>query len=246
VTAASDPDPPPPATKPGGSDPCPRCGKRLALCVCAAIAPVETRHFVLILQHPQEQDRTLGTARIAALQLLRSRLVVGLSWPSLAAALGRPAEPRRWGVLYLGAVRAAPPAGRSLWAADANGEPLADREGALAALEGILLLDGSWSQAKALWWRNPWLRKLRRLVLAPPTASLYGKLRREPRREALSTIESAALALEALEGEAGLGERILAPFGRLIERYRAAGGERRTGAGTRGRREGVAKRGRRH
>src|SRR5262249_26362724 len=159
-----------------------------------------------------------------------------------AAALGHAAEPARWGVLYLGAAGATPPAGRTLWAADARGMPLADQAAALAGLEGILLLDGNWSQAKALWWRNPWLLKRPRLVLAPPAASLYGKLRREPRREALSTIEAAALALEALEGEEGVREQVLAPFHRLIERYRAAGGERAAGPGQRRRREGVAKR----
>src|SRR5437870_10856327 len=55
-----------------------------------------------ILQHPQEQDRMLGTARLAALQIENAVLRVGLSWSSLAKALGRPAEPRRWAILYLG------------------------------------------------------------------------------------------------------------------------------------------------
>ena len=35
------------------------------------------------------------------------RAVVGLSWPNLARALGRPADPRRWAVLFLGSVRPA-------------------------------------------------------------------------------------------------------------------------------------------
>jgi DTW domain-containing protein len=209
-----------PTELPGAS--CANCGKPLSLCVCAALEPISNRIFTLILQHPQEQDRELGTAFIAHLQLRRSRLVVGLSWPSLGAALGAPADPRKWGVLHLGAAReGAGDKRRPITALSRRGEPLPDQAAALAAIEGIILLDGSWSQAKALWWRNPWLLKAHRLVLDPSAPSLYGRLRREPRRESVATIEAAALALAALEGDATLPVRVLRPFALLLERYQA-------------------------
>ncbi len=197
---------------------CPDCRKPAALCVCAAIAPLATRTALLILQHPQEQDHALGTAAIAQRQFANSRLVVGLSWPSLAAALARPhADARRWGVLYLGPHTSREPR-RVLSAVDADGAPLVDQDHLIAALEGIILLDGSWAQAKALWWRNPWLLKLRRLVLAPPHPSLYGALRREPRADSVSTIEAAALCLAAIEDDATIVERALAPLKLLLAR----------------------------
>jgi DTW domain-containing protein len=208
----------------GGGNPaaapqtCPNCRKPPSLCVCAAIAPIATRAELVILQHPQEQGHALGTAFLAHRQFKNSRLVVGLSWPSLAAALARPsAEPRRWGVLYLGPLK---PAGlhRVLSVVDAHGAPLADQDHFLAALDGVVLLDGSWSQAKALWWRNPWLLKLRRLVLAPPRPSLYGALRKEPRGDSVSTIEAAAYCLAALADDAALAERALAPLRLLLAR----------------------------
>src|SRR4051794_27654522 len=37
----------------------------------------------------------------------------------------------------------------------------------LGKLEGVVLLDGTWSQAKALWWRNPWMLKCQRVILNP-------------------------------------------------------------------------------
>src|SRR5204862_7870678 len=40
------------------------------------------------------------------------------------------------------------------------GEPVADPQPILKRLDGIVLLDGSWKEAKTLWWRNPWLLKL--------------------------------------------------------------------------------------
>ncbi len=87
---------------------CPRCLKPLALCICDSIAPIENRVSLLILQHPQEQDRALGTARLTALHFKNAVLKIGLSWPSLSKALGRPvADPSRWAVLYLGSAKVA-------------------------------------------------------------------------------------------------------------------------------------------
>ncbi len=202
---------------------CPRCGKPAALCVCAEIVPLENRVRLVILQHPQEQDRALGTARLAALHLTRAELKIGLSWPSLARLLGHPAEPLRWAVLYLGSSRPQGQA-REILVLDRHGTPLAEdaAAAALASLEGIILLDGTWSQAKALWWRNPWMLKCRRLVLNPRHPSLYGALRREPRREALATIEAAALLLARLEGRPEIEAALGASFKLLLARYRAA------------------------
>ena len=69
---------------------CPRCQKPLQLCICDSITPIESRVSLLILQHPQEQDRALGTARLTALHFANAVLKIGLSWPSLSKALGRP------------------------------------------------------------------------------------------------------------------------------------------------------------
>lgn len=201
---------------------CSRCGKPSALCVCASIEPIDNRVELLILQHPQEQDRELGTARLTVLHLEHAALKIGLSWPSLAKALGRPADPKRWAVLYLGSVAKADlPRNREIVAVDGKGKPLADQDHVLGDIEGVVLLDGSWSQAKTLWWRNPWVLKCRRLVLNPKGRSLYGKLRREPRRESLSTLEAAALALSLLGAQPEIGSALTRSFARLLELYRA-------------------------
>ncbi len=217
------------ASKPSAAmQDCPRCGKPQALCVCAAIVPIDNRVELLILQHPQEQDRELGTARLTVLHLKHAVLKIGLSWPSLAKALGRPADgkhpvdPKRWAVLYLGSASPAQwPRDRVLLAVDGKGVPLADQDDVLSGIKGVVLLDGSWSQAKTLWWRNPWVLKCRRLVINPKHRSLYGKLRREPRREGLSTLEAAAVALSALAAQPEIETALVHSFSALLERYRA-------------------------
>jgi DTW domain-containing protein YfiP len=185
---------------------------------------VDNRVFVLILQHPQERREALSTAPLIGQTLRQAKLAVGLSWPSLAQVVGGDAEPRRWAVLHLGAARAGPPAERrELALLDRRGEPVAAPDVILAGLRGIVLLDGTWSQAKTLWWRNPWLLKLHRIVLDPPVLARLGDLRREPRREALSTIEAAALALRHLEAGPEAADGLDAALDRMVAAARRPG-----------------------
>ena len=154
----------------------------------------------------------LGTAQLIVASLPKAQLVVGLSWPNFSAALGEEqADPRQWAVLF--------PDRESTedQATTKRGEPIEP-----SALRGIVVLDGTWSKAKSLWWRNPWLLKLNRLSLHPKQPSIYGRLRAEPRREYVSTLESVGAALtlcgESPEIEAGLAR----VFRTLVQRVRDA------------------------
>src|SRR4051794_21463668 len=125
---------------------------------------IDNRLFVLVLEPPPERTEPGATASLMIAALPRDWLVVGLSWPNLARALGRRAAPRRWGVLYLGSALPsvkprdpAPPPERkperpsrgAILALDRDGNPLPDADqGAdraanqvLRGLEGIVLLD---------------------------------------------------------------------------------------------------------
>jgi DTW domain-containing protein YfiP len=191
---------------------CQTCNRPTVACVCDRIVSFPTTRRVLILQHPQEQDALLGSAQLLVASLPRAQLVVGLSWRNLAHALGEPeVDVKRWAVLFPDR--------------EASGDQVATRSGALldpAALEGIIAIDGTWSKAKTLWWRNPWLSKLNRMSLKPSQPSIYGRLRAEPRRDYVSTLESVAGALtrcgEPPEIEAGLSR----VFRTLVQRVRDA------------------------
>ena len=174
----------------------------------------------------------LGTARLLTRSLADARVSVGLSWRNLGHAFEnrneqRPVDPRQWGVLYLGATRLGDktrqPCKDPLLAIDRQGEPLADQAAARAGLKGLIALDGNWAQAKALWWRNAWLTKLRRFVVVPDAPSLYGDLRREARPDAVSTLEAVGLALSVLEGNAAVREELLVPFRALLAKARTEG-----------------------
>jgi DTW domain-containing protein YfiP len=212
----------PPAPPADPNPECPHCRKPRPLCVCEGIDRIDNKVSLLILQHPQEQDRELGTARLTALHCKDALIKIGLSWPSLTKILGRPTDPQRWAILYLGSVRAAAVLPeRDIVVVGKNGDAVERQDQALRAIEGIILLDGTWSQAKALWWRNAWMLKCKRVVLAPKRASRYGRLRREPRSDGLSTIEAAAMLLSRLEGKPEIETALNASFERLLARYRA-------------------------
>ena len=201
---------------------CPSCQKPLPLCICDSITPIDNRISLLILQHPQEQDRALGTARLTALHFKNAVVRIGLSWPSLSKALGRPvADPSRWAVLYLGSAKVADLDAKSdIVAINRKGEIEDNQRAVLKDIEGIVLLDGTWSQAKALWWRNAWMLKCQRVILGPSRPSRYGQLRREPRRDGLSTIEAAAMLLSNLEKRPDIADTLHASFERMLARYR--------------------------
>jgi len=203
---------------------CPQCHKPLPLCICDSITPIQNRISLLILQHPQEQDLALGTARLTALHFKDAAVKIGLSWPSLSKALGRPvADPSRWAVLYLGSAKVADlDTDSEIVAINRKGEVEDHQRAILKEIEGIVLLDGTWSQAKALWWRNAWMLKCQRVILGPKHPSRYGKLRREPRRDGLSTIEAAAMLLSALEKRPDIADTLNASFERMLAKYRDA------------------------
>jgi DTW domain-containing protein len=201
---------------------CPHCGKPLPLCICDSVTPIESRISLLILQHPQEQDRALGTARLTAMHFEDAIVKIGLSWPSLSKALGRPVhDPSRWAVLYLGSAKVSDlDTDAEIVAINRKGELEPHQRAILGDIEGIVLLDGTWSQAKALWWRNAWMLKCQRVILGPRQPSRYGKLRKEPRSDGLSTIEAAGLLLAGLEKRPEIAETLNASLDRMLARYR--------------------------
>jgi tRNA-uridine aminocarboxypropyltransferase len=201
---------------------CPHCGKPMPLCICDSVTPIKNRIQLLILQHPQEQDRALGTARLTARHFKDSVVKIGLSWPSLSRALGRSVgDPSRWSVLYLGSAKAADlDTDAEIVAINRKGEFEANQRAILGHIDGIVLLDGTWSQAKALWWRNAWMLKCQRVILGPKRPSAYGKLRKEPRQDGLSTIEAAATVLSALEKRPDIAATLNESFERMLARYR--------------------------
>lgn len=178
---------------------CGRCRRPLTVCYCAALPRLETRTRVVILQHPRERDMPIGTARMASLCLPSAELHVGVRWgesAALQAAIGDPARPAI--LLYPGKgardILREPPAG-----------PVT-----------LVVVDGTWSQAKTVVRDNPILQRLPRYAFATPEPSQY-RIRKEPNTEVVSTIEALMHVLGALEGEPERFRRLLDPLNAMVD-----------------------------
>ena len=192
--------------------PCRGCGFPEIGCVCADLPKLSARTKLLVLQHPQESRKFYGTARMLASTVLGAKLQVGLSWRSLANAWGEPTDPKRWGVLYVGTTKA--------FKGKEGRAPrvLGTKSPADTPLEGVIILDGNWKQAKTLWWRNPWLLRLTHLAVKREKASDYTSVRRQPRKECLATIEAAAEVLRYLERTPESAEALDQLFAEAVDR----------------------------
>jgi DTW domain-containing protein len=173
-------------------------------CFCDRITLLPTRTRILLLQHPRERRMGIGTARLAHLALPGSELRVGVDFAQdevvRAAAFGEaPAY-----LLFPGA----------------SAQPVEQlpRDRAIT----LVVLDGTWSQARKLLAQNPALAGLPRVAFTPRRPSGY-LIRKQPADFCVSTIEALAEVLQAIEPAAGEvggfdGERLLDPFRAMVER----------------------------
>jgi hypothetical protein len=185
---------------------CAGCFRPKEECFCGNVTALDNRLRIVILQHPQEQFKELNSARLAHLLLKNSAIFVGLSWPNFKKVAGPDELPSQWGVLFLKPALEKSAAPISI--VNRKKQPVADH----SFLRGIIALDGSWKQAKALWWRNSWFLKLNRVSLNPGHPSL----RPQVKSEGLSTIEAIASALEHLGEKREIGTTLREHYGRLI------------------------------
>ena len=156
---------------------CPTCFFRLEVCLCSRIPRLRPRTKVIILRHHKEANRSTNTARLAAMALERSAL----------CAYGAPGRPFDEALVSGG--------GAWLLFPEPGGPALPE-----APPSTLVVLDGSWGQARRMLQRVPALRALPRLSL-PPVWPDKVRMRRPPSPEGLSTLEAIALALGKYEGE---------------------------------------------
>lgn len=182
---------------------CSRCLRPTAHCLCPLIPSLDSRTRVLLLQHPSEVNHALNTARLAALGLNNTQLVVGEVFDDLPALLNVPGYQARL-----------------LFPAD-DAQPL---QGYGPSDQPLLLVvpDGTWRKAKKMLHLNPLLAALPRVTLADGAVSRY-RLRKAPGPGALSTIEAIVQALQVLEAPTCF-KALLKPFDALIEGQIAAMG----------------------
>ncbi len=176
---------------------CLRCLRPESTCFCQRLQSLPTKTRVVFLQHPRERRVAIGTARMAHLQLPNSELHSGVSFDSNARVQALADDPRA-AILF--------PSGDAV-APDAlpGGRP-----------DTLVVIDGTWSQARKVLKKNPVLSKLPRVALKPEKPGNY-RIRKEPAPDFLSTIEAVAEILGALEGDKPRFKAMLQSFDFMVE-----------------------------
>ncbi len=182
---------------------CMRCQRPLPACLCTALPQyaIANRWPVHILQHRQEQDHALNTARIAVLGLGQCQLHAVTDAPvedTLPAALR--AELDHALLIYPG------PQSRDI----------AELESDEARTRPLLLLDASWRKSRRLLLTSPWLQTLPRISFDLQAPSRY-RIRREPEKNYSSSLEALCTVLGRLEHDEQKYAPLLAAMDAMIE-----------------------------
>ncbi len=175
---------------------CYQCFRPIAQCFCHVIPLIDNRTEVLILQHVGERCHPFNTARIVRKALRRCELIAD-------------------DTLRLGSRHLPIHANAGLLYPLANAPSLSD----LSADERpsqLVIIDGTWHQAKAIVRDVAQLSGLPCFRLSPTTPGQY-RIRLEPNEHSLSTLEATVAALQALEPDTAGFDQLLDAFNSMVE-----------------------------
>ncbi|XP_049872193.1 tRNA-uridine aminocarboxypropyltransferase 2 [Pectinophora gossypiella] len=193
-----------PADPPVMRDLCAACERPSVVCWCSAL-PAERltpQSNVILLQHPAEEKRCLRTAPMLQLGLAENKCLIfkGKKFPlpkheNLENILLQPNTV----LLY-----------PSKTAVDIRDLENKDES------YNLVLIDGTWPQAKAIYASSPILHKIKQVKLLTSTSSSY-IIRTQPTEGCLSTLETAAEALSQLENNPLYKEQLVQPLHMLCK-----------------------------
>ncbi|XP_064608497.1 tRNA-uridine aminocarboxypropyltransferase 2-like [Liolophura sinensis] len=185
---------------------CKRCSRPLTVCWCPYLPhePIDVTTTVWILQHPLEESRVLRTAPI-----LYHSLKPGQCKIFRGKRFTKERHSEVWRTLH-------DPETLLLYpgpdASDLNSVP----SPTLSSPHNLVILDGTWSQAKGLYHQNPSLWNLKKVQIRQSGCSKY-VIRSQPTDACLSTLETAAIALSVLEDKPCIQEVLTRPLVALCE-----------------------------
>jgi DTW domain-containing protein YfiP len=186
---------------------CFTCYRPQSSCLCHVIHSIETKTKFVILIHPMERQKVKNnTGRLTHLSLKNSELIEGISFEN-NLRVNQLIDEFNCYMLYPG------PSAQTI--SEIKNE-LSDKKDDL-----IFIIDGTWPCAKKMIRLSPNLQALKKISFKSQRKSQY-KIKKQPHREYLSTIESTCELLKGLQ-KAGVEhkepffeERFLLPFHSMI------------------------------
>ncbi|XP_050702654.1 tRNA-uridine aminocarboxypropyltransferase 2-like [Eriocheir sinensis] len=214
---------------------CDNCSRPAGVCWCRGLGGhrVKVQSRVIVLQHPHEEKRCLRTAPILKAALpprcyveLRGKRFSLARHPELSQIL----TSGHTILMYPGdgarGVEELPRVGdreeEEEEEEEAGGGGGGGGGGKIQPPYNIVILDGTWQQAKSIYHNCSCLHSLPQVCLSGRYTSEY-IIRTQPTDDALSTVETAALALAILENDWTIYDTLVQPL-RMLCRYQLSHG----------------------
>ncbi|XP_030598527.1 DTW domain-containing protein 2 isoform X2 [Archocentrus centrarchus] len=182
---------------------CFRCRRPQKVCLCPFLPPqpLEVSTCLYVVQHPAEESRVLRTVPLLAACLPQGKcnVIVGRRFneekhPELAVVC----RDSKTLILYPG------PKSQNL-------EELIQYQEVGTVKHNVIIIDGTWSQAKNMFLKNSLFHLPKQVQLNRTLSSQY-VIRTQPSNICLSTLECAAVALSILERNDEIQEVLLKPL----------------------------------
>lgn len=180
---------------------CSRCSRPQKVCLCPFLPlhPLHISTHLYIIQHPAEESKVLRTVPLLAACLPQDKCKVKIGHrfsedrdPELSAICQKSGTL----ILYPGDEAA----NLEEFILDSPVYP-----------STIIIIDGTWSQAKDIFYKNSLFRLPKQVQLKTSISSQY-VIRTQPTNRCLSTLECAAVALSILEKNNDIQETLLRPL----------------------------------
>ena len=186
---------------------CLQCLKTKKACICEWITPISTEVELIILQHPTEAKRPLGTAKILSLSLVNCRTFIGENFTDHTELNTLLADEKyQHQVLFL----------------DGTSQAISSSSNQTKQKQRVILLDGTWKKAYKMWQLSTNLHSLPKVHLDTELSGNY-RVRKAPKDNALSTAEAGYHVLSQLDSESAETKEldkfgsILTAFDNMIE-----------------------------
>ena len=161
---------------------CSNCKYPVKICLCAAIKPVDSKHTIIILQHPSEVKHAKGSARLVDLCIKGATIICGQSNEDFAPLQQAVQQSQKTCYLVY------PQEGcQFVESMDKQCEPCT-----------LIFIDGSWKKSYKLLQLNTWLTQLPCISFVDADKSRY-QIRKAHRPDSLSTLEAVAYCLDNLD-----------------------------------------------
>ena len=158
---------------------CLECRRPSVACYCARLKAFDPGFDLALLIHPREARNPVGTARMLHRFTLGSQIFQGTG-----KELSRDVKLQSWLKSHQGKTWVLYPSSDAVWV-----NPQSDAPFSREARAGILIIDGTWSQARGLMRDCLPLRGLPTLAFHPRAPSQYA-IREQPQELCMSSLEA--------------------------------------------------------